>query len=179
MNKNQPAPFQWGEIELSQAVFVNNVPHVTRTAMGQWLEYADPQKAIVKILERNPHIEHYSTTVNMTAGDGKNRDTKVYNPIGFMLTVMESGQPKATAMKVAVAEFVWHFAGPQNLSFKQEIDLVKLQFSITKELCKAKDAFARVMLLEILGRICLKLGQQMPDVKLLGQNIDQKELPLS
>jgi len=178
MNNNQPVAFKWGEIELSQAVFVDGVPHVTRVAMGDWLEYAQPQNAIDIILSRNLHIEHYSVPVKLTGTDGKIYTTKVYHPIGFLLTVMESGQPKATAMKVAVAEFVWHFAGGRKMSSKQETDLVKLQFSIVKELVNMKDVFGRTILLERLGRICLELGQQMPDVKLLGQDVKQGELPI-
>jgi len=178
MNDNQPAPFKWGEIELSQAVFVDGVPHVTRAAMGEWLEYAEPQKAIDKILLRNSHIEHYSVHVKLGCTDGKNYDVSVFHPIGFLLTVMESGQPKATAMKVAVAEFVWHFAGGRKMSSKQEADLIKLQFSIVKELVNMKDLFGRTILLERLGRICFELRQQMPDMELLGQNVNQKELPL-
>ena len=75
-----PVPFSWGEISLSQTVQINGIPHVTRRAVGEWLEYAEPRKAIDKLVERNQHIEKRSVTVNMTATDGKNYDMKVYHP---------------------------------------------------------------------------------------------------
>jgi len=34
-------------------VYRDGIPHATRAAIGEWLEYADPQKAIDKLLERN------------------------------------------------------------------------------------------------------------------------------
>ena len=91
----QVQPFNWGEIELSQTVLIDGIPHATKTAIGEWLEYADPRVAINVIVDRNPHIDHYSTDIKLISVDGKNRDTKVYHPIGFLLIVMESGQPKA------------------------------------------------------------------------------------
>ncbi len=116
MADTELAPFVWGSIELSQATYVNGVPCATRQAIGEWLEYADPQKAVDNILAKNLHIERHSVPLKLRATDGKNYDTSVYHPIGFMMIVMESGQPRAKAMKEAVAEFVWRFAGPQDLS---------------------------------------------------------------
>ena len=132
-------PFSWGKIKLSQTVQISGIPHMTRKAIGEWLEYPDPQKAIDKILERNPHVDHYSAPVNLTATDGKNYDTKVYHPMGFMLIAMESGQPKAKAMKVAVAEFVWHFAGPRRLTAKEEMELMKLHRMLTNDAAAGPD----------------------------------------
>ncbi len=60
-------PFQWGEINLSQIVHINGIPHATKTAIGEWLEYADPRDAINKIVERNSHLRHYSVAVKLTA----------------------------------------------------------------------------------------------------------------
>jgi len=53
---------------------------------GEWLEYADPQNAVDQVLGRNPHIENYSVPVKLSGTDGKIYDTKVYHPIGFLLT---------------------------------------------------------------------------------------------
>ncbi len=139
MTNNLPSPFSWGSIELSQAVFVDRVPHATRHAIDEWLEYSDPQKSVDKLLERNPHIEHYSTPVNLMAVDGKNRQVSVYHPIGFLLLVMESGQAKAQSMKVAVAEFVWHFAGPREMTFKEELELMKLQRTLCNDISRNYD----------------------------------------
>lgn len=172
--------FNWGDIALSQVTYVDGIPHATGRAIGEWLEYADPVVSISKVLERNPHIEHYSTIVNLTSVDGKNRDTRVYHPIGFLLIVMESGQPRAQAMKVAVAEFVWHFAGPRTLSTKDEIQLRNQRINILSKLDKTANRFVREALLGDLRMVSLPLGIEVPDVLLLNNtNPDQKPLPLN
>jgi len=176
MTNNLPSSFAWGDIELSQTIIIDNIPHTTRSAIGEWLEHSDPVRAVSKLLDRNPHIENYSTVVNLTTIDGKDRQVSVYHPIGFMLIVMESGQPKAHAMKVAVAEFVWHYAGPQKLNFKQQMELIKLQLSLFKALGKTKDAFVIQGLTERLSRVCLQLGQPMPDRAILGKDLNQLEM---
>lgn len=171
-----PVPFSWGEISLSQTVQINGIPHVTRRAVGEWLEYAEPRKAIDKIIERNQHLENYATTVRLTALDDKNREISVYHPIGFLLLVMESGQPKAQAMKVAVAEFVWHFMRAPELTFKEQMELIKHQRLIVSDLTKTKDAFARELLIDSLQDICSRLGKNMPDIAYLGK--DARQIPL-
>ncbi|SCX40399.1 hypothetical protein [Nitrosospira sp. Nsp1] len=169
-------PFHWGEIALSEAVFIDGAPHATKTAIGEWLEYADPRDAVNKILERNSYIEAHSTAVKLTAVDGKKRDTTVYHPIGFLLIVMESGQPKAQAMKQAVAEFVWHFAGPRRMSFKERTELLKLSRVLLNDLAKTRDAFVQGGLVTHLREVHLALGQPLPNIAMLGK--DAAQLPL-
>src|SRR5574337_1061440 len=97
-----PTSFVSGEIELSEVVHIDGIPHTTRRAIGEWAEYADPQKAIDNILARNPHIEAHGIPLNLRGMDGaRDYETTVYHPIGFLLIVFESGQPKAHAMKAA------------------------------------------------------------------------------
>ena len=170
--------FNWGDIALSQVVFIDGAPHTTRAAIGEWLEYADPQKAIDKILERNPHLEAHSIPVKLTGMLGaRDYETTVYHPIGFLLIVMESGQPKAQAMKHAVAEFVWHFAGPRKMLFKERTELLKLSRTLYNDLSKTKDAFVRDGLITHLREVSLALGQPMPDIAKLGKDADQLALP--
>lgn len=169
--------FNWGGIALSQVVFIDGAPHPTRAAIGEWLEYEFPAQAMAKILERNPYIDVHSVVVSLTTTDGKNYDTNVYHPIGFLLIVMESGQPKAQAMKQSVAEFVWHFAGPRKMSFKERMELLKFSCAIISELSKTKDAFARTALIAHLREVYLALGQPMPDVVMIGKDADQLALP--
>lgn len=173
-DQNQITPFVWGEISLSETVMVGGVPHATRFAMGDWAEYADPQKAIDKILERNPHIEAWGIPVKLTGMDGaREYETTVYHPIGFLLIVMESGQPRAHEMKQAIAKFVWHFAGPRKLSTKEYIELQKLRRAILNDLAKIKDAFVQKALFADLVEVSLLLGQPVPDIKYLGKDISQ------
>lgn len=172
-DQTQITPFVLGEISLSQTVMVGGVPHGTRYAIGEFLDYADPQKAIDNILSRNPHIEAWSVPLKLRGTDGKNYDTFVYHPIGFLLIVMESGQPRAHEMKQAVAEFVFRYAGPRKLSTKEYIELKKLRRTILGDLGKNKDAFVQKALFADLVEISLMLGQAVPDIKYLGKDIGQ------
>lgn len=174
---NDLTRFTWNAIDLSEVVYLDGIPHVTRAAIGEWLEYADPQKAIDKILERNPHLESRGTPVNLTGmGGARDYETTVYHPIGFLLIVMESGQPKAHAMKEAVAEFVWQFAGPRKLAEKARMDLLKWRSSLIVNLTKTRDAFARQAFLADLQEVSLTLGLPVPRVELLGKDADQLAL---
>ena len=42
-------PFTWGDITLSQVVDIDGTPHITKQAIGEWLEYIEPRKAGVVI----------------------------------------------------------------------------------------------------------------------------------
>lgn len=174
--KGNISTFVFNEINLNQVVYIDGVPHPTRSAIGEFLEYADPQNAVDVILGRNPHINTWSVPVKLTGTDGKNYDTFVYHPIGFLLIVMESGQPRAHEMKQAVAEFVWRYAGPRNMSFKEETELLKLRRVILADLGKNRDAFVQQALIADLQRISLTIGLPVPDLKFLGT--DSKQLVL-
>lgn len=104
----ESVPFEFENIKLKEACWINGDPYFTRRAIGEWLEYADPKEAIEQTIRRNPHIQdsRWSTTVKLTAFDGKGYETEVYSPIGFQLIVFESSQPKAKIYKVAVAHLV-------------------------------------------------------------------------
>lgn len=169
--------FQFNEISLSQVVHRDGVPHPTRAAIGEWLEYADPQNAVDVILGRNPHIEAWSVPVKLTGTDGKNYDTFVYHPVGFMLIVMESGQPRAKEFKQAVAEFVWHYVKPRDMSLKERTELQKLSRTLLKDLATTTDQFIVDGILSHLRDVHLALGQPLPDIALFGKKINQPALP--
>jgi len=129
-------------------------------------------------LNRNSYIEDHSIPVNLTGmGGAREYETTVYHPIGFLLIVMESGQPKAQEMKQAVAEFVWHFAGPRTMSFKERTELLKLSRTLFNDLGKTKDGFILNGLIAHLREVHLALGLPLPDIKHLGKNHDQFMLP--
>lgn len=103
-------PFHFEELALMETCWITGKPYFTRRAIGEWLEYQGrAQKAVDKIVERNPHIKQFSVAVKLTATDGKKYSTDVYDPIGLQLIVFESNQPKAIQFKVAVAHLVYAY----------------------------------------------------------------------
>ncbi|UOA08584.1 hypothetical protein [Methylobacter sp. S3L5C] len=171
------APFVYSDIELSETVLIDGIPHITRKAVGEFLEYSDPQKAVDKMLERNLYIEEYSVPVRLTGTDGKNYQTFVYDPMGFLLIVMESSQPKAQAMKISIAKFVHHYAFcPEEITFKQQLELKKYRRTLLNDLEKCYDKFTQQGLLAELADIDSYLGRASIDIKLLGKKPDQTDL---
>lgn len=166
-------PFQWGNINFSQIVYIGGIPHATKTAIGEWLEYSDPRTAINKIIERNPYLRHYSVGVKLTSTDSKNYDTDVYHPIGFLLIVMESAQTKAQAMKLAVAEFVWQFVGPYDVGVKERNAYIREIERLTERLTVTQDAMLYQLRLQSLQYFCRLAAWPMPDLALLGKDTEQ------
>lgn len=103
-------------------------------------------------------------------------ETTVYHPIGFLLIVFESGQPMAHLMKAAVAEFVWHFAGPRKLSPRERDAQMKHRRETLKLLATTRDAFVQQALITDLQRISLDLGHPVPDLTLIGTDAKQLKL---
>lgn len=173
---NQVTPFHWGEIALSQVIYIDGVPHATKTAIGEWLEYADTRMAINTIVDRNAYVRPWSVDVKLTSTDGKAYSTEVFHPIGFLLIVMESGQPRAKAMKQAVAEFVWNFAGPKQLSPRLRHDLIRTRIVLLREIEASRDAFVTAALVKTLQDVSLQLGMPLPAMNYLGAG--RQQLPL-
>lgn len=104
-------PFYFKNIKLQESCWIDGKPYFTRLAIGEFLEYSNPQKSIDKIVERYPYLnsQTWSTTVKLTAVEGSRtveRDTRVYDPIALQLIINKSNQPKAIAFQVAVANLV-------------------------------------------------------------------------
>jgi prophage antirepressor-like protein len=176
---NQITPFSWGEISLTQVAYIDGVPHCTRKAIGEWLEYADGQKAIDNLIARNPHLGDHSVPLSLRGTDGKIYTIEVFHPIGFLLIVMESGQPKAHAMKRAVAEFVWSFAGPKGLTPRLRHDLTRTRIVLLREIEASRDAFVTAALVKTLQDVSLQLGMPLPSMNYLGAGRQQLTLGLT
>ena len=172
-----PVIFNHGDIQLSQAVMINGIPHFTRRAIGKFLEYSKSQEAIDTLLQRNPYIEDYASHLNLRCEDGTNREVSVYHPQGFLLICMESQTEKAKRMKEAIAAFVWDQIKPSGLSTKEEVDLMKILASLVRGLASTRDAFERAVLVQSLQRVCRRLNMSIPDPALLYQDPTQMELP--
>jgi hypothetical protein len=97
--------FSFENVELVESCSVNGTPHFTRRAIGELLGYADPQKAIDKIIERNPHIQEFSIPVKL-GGVHRDYETTVLSPIGLSMIIFESGTESAIRFKVWAAHLI-------------------------------------------------------------------------
>lgn len=120
-------PFQFEGMRLQEACFLNGNPYFTGKGIGEFLEYEHPDRAIHKIVERNPHIKEFSTFIKLTVNDefdrvysfvkltnehhNRNREieVQVYDPIGLQLIINKSNQPRALAFQIAAAHLVMAF----------------------------------------------------------------------
>lgn len=177
----QLSNFTYGEIALSETILINDVPHMTRQAIGEWLEYADPQNAIDIILKRNPHIENYSTPVNLSGVlRERSYEACVYHPIGFLLIVMESRQPKAKQKKVEVAEFVWHFSNkafalPEDISPKEYRAILSRITNLTSKMARIKDAMEHKQTWLEITVLCDTIGLAYPAIEFMRKHFRQVE----
>jgi len=108
-------PFVHDAIRLQEACWVNGRPHFTRRAIGQWLGYRHPQKAVDNLIGRCPHLRdpRWSVALKLRGTDGKEYDHEVVDPIGLQLILFESRQRKAIEYKIAVASLVWAYMSGQ------------------------------------------------------------------
>ncbi len=118
--------FSYEGIRLKESCWIEGKPYFTMLAIGEWLEYKFPQQAIVKIIERNPHINQFRTVVKLTTVEGTRnvtREVEVYDPIGLQLIINKSNQPKAIAFQVAVAHLVYDYVTGNLKPFKWNGDI--------------------------------------------------------
>ncbi len=168
--------FHRGALDLSETVLIDEVPHITRRAIGELLEYANPQQSIYTLIERNLFVESYSVVISMISADGKNYDTRVYNPIGFLLIAMSSDQPKAIELKIAIAEFVSSYSAFDKMEFKQLDQLRKFYRRTVIELSKTTDTTVRHALINVLHPVCQQLGIPQLFNAQIGHQIHQTDI---
>lgn len=175
-NTHEVHPFEYGSIALSEVVQINDTPYITGPAIGEWLEYSEPRTSINRIIARNPHVEDFSVEVKLTSTDGKKYAVRVFHPMGFLLVVMESGQPKAIEKKIEVARFVWDHVDPARMKPGERASMERVLLQVISTLEKTSDAFSRKILLGRLHAICYQLGQPVPDTSLSGKDYRQLDL---
>lgn len=75
-------PFKYDAVALREACWIKGVPFFTRRAIGEWLEYSNPQKAIDNIVERNPHVRdpRWATTIRLSVADQYDTSTWKHSP---------------------------------------------------------------------------------------------------
>lgn len=145
INNADLLPFNFEGIRLQEACFINGNPYFTAKAIGEFLGYVKPRpdKAIRKIVDRNPHILTFSSDTRLVSeldtGKGKKyiRESyvRVFDPIGLQLIINKSNQPKAIAFQIAVAHLVlafmkgelkpskWSFRGDRVSAIRQILSL--------------------------------------------------------
>jgi len=102
-------PFNFREVRLKEACWLDGKPYFTRRAIGEFLEYAKPDFSINWLVKRNQHVKEFATYVKLTCVEGGREVTRkieVYDPIGLQLIINKSNQPKAIQFQVAVAKLV-------------------------------------------------------------------------
>lgn len=72
-------------------------PYMTTEQLGNCLGYAHPKRALSTILDRNTYLDapEFSTTVKMTAVDGKQRNVRVFTEDGIYEITMLAKTEKA------------------------------------------------------------------------------------
>lgn len=99
MMKTPLQTFQFDGIPVS-VIDQNGEGWMVGEDIGKALDYSEHRDSISKIYERNrDELEEYSTTVKLTAVDGKERETRVYNEEGVMMIGFFSKQPKAVTFR--------------------------------------------------------------------------------
>jgi hypothetical protein len=159
------SPFSWGGIELSEVAHIMGVPWATRKAIGEWLEYTDPEAAVGAILSENPYIEEQSKRLSMKGVDENYQDVPVYHPLAFFIIASESGQPKAEAMKVALSDFMGHFIRAQQSHDQQMADMRHRGRVLTSDLSTIDPESRREFLMADLIEISHSLGLPVPEVE--------------
>ncbi|WP_019123591.1 BRO-N domain-containing protein [Brevibacillus massiliensis] len=74
---------------------------MTSRQLGRAIGYADPQKGMDKLVERNPQLknEEFSVTVKLTGTDGKLYNTRVFNEDGIYEATMLAKTEKAAEFR--------------------------------------------------------------------------------
>ena len=73
---------------------LDGVPYYSREAIGRFLGYNKPGKAMSRIMKKNPHLRDFETDL-----DG----VKIYNTVGVFLISGCSDKPKAVQLSIALA----------------------------------------------------------------------------
>ncbi|MCM1168278.1 MAG: Bro-N domain-containing protein [Lachnospiraceae bacterium] len=94
---------KFGEVEYN--IYSDNEEmYMTARQLGECLEYSDPMRAINKLAERNSYLlsDEFSSVVNLTTLDGKNRDVRVFNEDGIYEVTMLAKTDVAKAFRARV-----------------------------------------------------------------------------
>ncbi len=171
-------PFQWENLQMQESVRIDGIPFFTRKAIGMELEYADPQKAIDNLIQRNDLIKSYSVPLSLRGTDGKKYETQVLHPIGCLMICMDSNQSKAYELKEKLAQFLYAHSFEEDTPLK-DADMVKLthlQQELMDKLTSEQDEDKQKMIYRRLIQVSLRLGDPVPPVENLYKKRKQIDL---
>jgi hypothetical protein len=100
----QAVPFSFEGIELSESCTIDGVPHFSARAIGEFLGY-EPSRAndiVRNLVSRNPHIQNFSADIKLMSPDGKAYNTRVYDPCGLQLIVINSGTKLGANLQISL-----------------------------------------------------------------------------
>ena len=107
MKSNIIIPFKFPDengrqITIQESCWIDGNPYFTRRAIGEFLEYSDPQRAIKKIIKRNPQLDNpkWSVVVNLTITD----DYTIRHPGTKLTPEYPSENQDSTTLKLRVVE---------------------------------------------------------------------------
>jgi hypothetical protein len=137
----QARSFQFQNIKLNEACWIDGAPYFTSESIGEWLGYKSPEKDIVKIVEKNPIIKDFRQIIILTDRWGKKDNKKtleVYNPIGLQIIVNDLNQPGVKDFKKSVSRLVNAFVDkkltPENTIAEQSKDPRQIAINRLKQI---------------------------------------------
>lgn len=136
MNTQELKTFLFGNVNVA-VIDHNQERWMTGEDIGVALEYSEPRDSISKIFERNrEELEEFSTTVKLTANDGKEREIRIYNEEGVIIITFLSKQPKAAEFRKWGAKILKTYRR-QELVVKN--DCIEELLTTQRQLIAAKD----------------------------------------
>lgn len=110
----------------------NGDVYMTRNQIGEALGYAQPQRAMNKIHERNKErLDKFSVVVKLGTTDGKFYDTHLYSEKGIYEIMRKSNQPKADEFYDFVYDIIKSLR-------KGELQVVQHSYQIDDPIARAK-----------------------------------------
>lgn len=175
-NTTTPSIFTFAEKHNVRIEIVNGEPWFCANDICEILEHTNSRKAISDLLDEDDVTKRY-----VIDALGRDQETNFISEYGVYSLIFGSQLPAAKAFK----RWVTHEVLPQlrkvgfygRLELKERISLGNQMLGIIDRLGKASDAFVRTALMGRLREVCLLLGQPMPDVAMLGKDVDQLNLP--
>lgn len=101
--------FAWANLTFSEAVIIDDIPHLSRKAVGEFLGYASPATAISLLIRRNQHIALHQKQVLVKVNHTSSH-ALLLHPDGFFACLMASNINLHADKNNSVDDFMQTFA---------------------------------------------------------------------